>query len=329
MFDPKFIYTATIWTVNAINTVAVIGHLDYLFHKSFNLSVGVGSMPGTRTLTYSHPYWMGTDRVMADDFFRPGFTQGIWATGELLPRFYYTAMVGNNITTVNISAAENKRDMASGGTLWWMPTTGEFGPKGGMGDFENHQQLATRFGTSFTHSREDQLTSDADNPFPDNTQIRLADSLLLFQLGSLAPGVLVRKADYNMSAVDMGIKYKGFFLQAEFYNRWLSRFDYTGGSLPMSQIYDHGFYVQASQMIVPKKWELYTATSIVFGDKDAGFGDSSDVVFGTNRYLFGTRNCRLNAQVNFINKSPASSNFGYYVGGQRGTIYSLSWAINF
>ena len=77
MFDPKFLYTATIWTVNAINTVAVIGHLDYLFNKHFNLSGGVGSMPGSRTLTYSHPYWLGSDRVMADDFFRPGFTQGI------------------------------------------------------------------------------------------------------------------------------------------------------------------------------------------------------------------------------------------------------------
>jgi hypothetical protein len=329
MFDPKFLYTATLWTVNAINTVAIIGHLDYLFHPMFNLSAGVGSMPGTRSLTYNHPYWMGTDRVMADEFFRPGFTQGVWASGELLHRLFYTAMVGNNITTVNVSAAENKRNLATGGTLWWLPTTGEFGPKGAYGDFEEHKNLAVRMGTSYTHSREDQLTTDPDNPFPDETQIRLADSLLLFQLGSLAPGVQVHQANYDMSAVDFGIKYKGLFMQTEVYNRWLSKFDVSGGVAPMSQIYDHGLYLQIAQMVVPKKFELYTAASWVFGDKDAGFSNSSDYLIGVNRYLYGTRNCRLNLQVNFVNHSPTGSNFGYYAGGQKGVIYSAGWSINF
>lgn len=328
MFDPKFVYTATIWTVNAINTVAVIGHLDYLFNKKFNLSAGVGSLPGTRTLTYSHPYWMGSDRVMADDYFRPGFTQGVWASGEIFPRTFYTVMVGNNITTVNVSAKENKREMATGGTVWWMPTTGEFGPKGAFGDFEEHQKLATRFGASFTHSREDQLTTDPNNPTPDETQIHMADSLLLFQQGSLAPGVQVHKANYDMSAVDAGIKYKGFFIGTEFYTRWLSNFD-ASGPLPVDNVVDTGFYVQSTKMIIPKKLELYGAASLIYGDKGAGYRNSSDYLIGLNRYLFGVRNCRLNVQANFVTRSAAGSDFGYYVGGQTGTILSAGWSVNF
>src|SRR5262249_20884541 len=159
-----------------------------------------------------------------------------------------------------------------------------------------------------------------NNPFPDETQIRLADSLLLFQLGSLAPGVQVHQANYDMSAVDLGMKYNGLFLQTEIYNRWLSDFDVTGGPIQGGKIYDHGLYVQLAQVVVPKKYELYTAGSWVFGDKDWGFSNSSDYLVGVNRYLYGTRNCRLNAQLNFVNHSPTGSNFGYYVGGQKGII---------
>lgn len=330
VFDPKFNYNFTLWTVNATEQVAIIGNLGYLFSKEFNLFAGVGSMPGTRSLTYSHPYWMGSDRVMADEFFRPGFTQGIWAVGEILPGLAYTGMVGNNISTLGINAAENSRDMAVGGTVWWMPTTREFGPKGAFGDFEAHQKLATRFGTSFTHSREDRATQDKNKNTPDATQIHMGDSLYLFQPDSLMIGKTVQKATYEMSAIDAGMKYNGFFMGVEYYTRWLSRFDdTTGGRFPINMIVDRGFYVQAAQMVVPRKIELYGALSIVDGDGSAGYSNSSDVLLGVNRYMYDNRNMRLNAQINFVDRSSASSNFGYYIGGQKGTTVSAGWSIVF
>lgn len=330
MFDPKFNYTFNLWTVNATEQVAIFGNLSYLFCKPFNLFAGVGSLPGTRSLTYSHPYWMGSDRVMADEFFRPGFTQGIWAVGELMPGLAYTGMLGNNISTLGINATENSRSFAGAGTLWWMPTTHEFGPKGGFGDFEEHQKLATRFGTSFTHSREDRSTQDINKKTPDATQIHMADSLYLFEPDSIVTGKTVQRATYEMSAVDAGIKFKGLFLGAEYYTRWLSKFnDTTGVRLPVNMIVDSGFYVQTAKMIVPQKSELYGAVSIVDGDESAGYRNSSDYLVGTNYYLFKTRNIRLNAQVNFVTRSPASSNFGYYIGGQTGTIVSAGWSMIF
>ena len=41
------------------------------------------------------------------------------------------------------------------GALWWMPTTGEYGPRAGFGDYEEHQDLATLIGVHFTFSPED------------------------------------------------------------------------------------------------------------------------------------------------------------------------------
>ena len=57
-----------------------------------------------------------------------------------------------------------------------------------------------------------------------STLLKLADSLNVFDTGSLAPGVTVEYVNYRLLSFDAGMKYKGFFLQAEFYNRWLDEF---------------------------------------------------------------------------------------------------------
>jgi hypothetical protein len=330
LLDPKFTYNCTIWTVLAIDKVNIIGDLAYKFDDKFDFHAGVGGMPGTRSILGSHPYWLGTDRVMADDYFRAGFTQGVWGIGELLPGFWYRAMVGNNISTLNVSQTEDTRPMAVGASMWWMPTTKEFGPRsGGYGDYEEHQQVATRFGVSGTHSRENRFTQ-VENAAPESTQIRLGDSIPLFNTGALANGVQVNDADFNLLATDAGMKYKGFFLQTEFYNRWLDQFHTTGGAVPVSRIHDWGFYVQGSKMIVPKLWELYAATSWIYPDKSAGFqSQSHEWIGGVNWYPWKTHNSRINLQFMDVYRSAASSAFGYYTGGQTGQSVSLAWSLLF
>jgi hypothetical protein len=208
-----------------------------------------------------------------------------------------------------------------------MPTTKEFGPQGAYGDWEQHERLATRFGVSTTRSREDRFSGAATGS-PDNTTIRLADSLNLFDPNSLAPGVTVQQADYRMLAFDAGMKYRGVFLQTEVYHRWLSRFE-ADGPLPVSSIRDKGFYVQGAFYPVPRKLEVYGATSQIFGDKNAGFRNSNEYIGGMNVYLTNSRNHRINAQVIRVNRSPVSSTFGYYVGGQKGTTVSLALSVFF
>jgi len=161
-----------------------------------------------------------------------------------------------------------------------------------------------------------------------STLIKLADSLNVFDAGALAPGVTVQNVNYRLLSFDAGMKYKGFFLQTEIYNRWLDGFK-ADGPLPVDAIHDTGFYVQGAFYPVPKKLEAYVATSQIFGDTSAGFSTSSEYIGGANYYPFDTRNHRLNVQVQKVNRSPVGSTFGYYVGGQHGTTVSAALSVFF
>jgi hypothetical protein len=318
----KFIYNLFLWTVNTTDQDGIFAVLGYQFSQKFSLYGGINGLPGTRSLQGSHPFWLGTDRVMADEFFRPYFSYGIWAQGQLTPGFWYNAMIANNLSALGVKANQLDRAGSAGLSVWWMPTTHEFGPRGSFGDYEMHEKLATRFGASFSYSPEQRYT-DANTGATGNTLIRLTDSLNVFDAGSLAPGVTVEALDYRLLAVDLGFKYRGFFFQTELYSRWLNDF-IADGPLPVEEIHDTGFYVQTSFFPIPKWLEVYVATSQIYGDRGAGFRDCSEYILGLNFYPFQVRNHRLNLQYIDVNFSPTSSTFGYYVGGQTGSTWALS-----
>ena len=324
---PRLIYAVTLWTVLDTNQNAIFGNLGYQFSRKFSLYAGLNGNPGTRSLQGSHPFWLGHDRVMADEFFRPFFGSGVWAQGEPVPGLWYNVMAGNTNSILGVKSSQLDRTFTTGASMWWMPTTKEFGPKGAYGDYEMHDKVATRFGFSTTWSPEERFT-DSGSGAAGNTTLRLADSVNVFETGSLAPGVTVDRVDYRILSFDAGLKYKGIFLQTEIYNRWLDNFK-ADGPLPAASIHDTGFYVQAAFYPVPKKLELYAATSQIFGDKGAGFDNSSEYLVGMNFYPVNTRNVRLNVQVIDVNRSPVSSAFGYYVGGQKGTTFSTSFSVFF
>jgi hypothetical protein len=326
MGSPKLRYTIAFWTVNTTDQDAIFGNLGYQFHRAFNLYVGVFGNPGSRSLQGSHPYWLGHDRVLADEFFRPFFTQGIWANGEIADGLWYSFSGGNTSSTLGTTAVDLDRNLTWGGSFWWMPTTHEFGPRGAYGDWEWHEEVATRFGASATYSPEQRYTSAPTTER--NTALRLADSVNLFATGSLAPGVTISDADYRVVAVDAGVKYRGIFLQVEYYYRWLDNFR-ADGPLPTGEIQDQGFYAQAAFFPIRRWLELYGATSQIFGDTDAGFGYSSEYILGLNFYPFDTRNHRLNFQYIDINRSPVSSTFGYYTAGIQGYVLSVAASIFF
>jgi len=327
MGSEKLIYNITLWTVNTTDQDAIFANLGYQFSRKFSLYAGLTGNPGSRSLNGSHPYWLAHDRVMADEFFRPFFGSGIYATGEALPGLWYSATVSNNNSSLGVKASQLDRKYTYGGTVWWMPTTHEFGPRGAYGDWEWHEELATRFGMSYTDSPEQSFRSTTGGN-PDNTTLRLADSVNLFETGALAPGVTIENADYRVLALDAGLKYRGMFLQAEYYQRWLDEFD-ADGLLPVAEIKDTGFYVQGSFYPIKQKLELYALTSQIYGDDDAGFGDSSEYGVGMNWYPYPTRNHRLNLQLLDVNKSPVSSTFGYYTGGQDGWTLASSFSVFF
>ncbi len=326
LFSPKFRYSITSWTVMSTDQTTLYGFLGYQAHKKFNVYAGTNSLGGSRSVYGSHPFWLAHDRVMADEFFRGSFTNGIWVNGEVLPGLWYNAAVGNNFSTLGISAKQLNRGLATGGTVWWMPTTKEFGPNSSYDDWEYHEKLATRIGFTTAKSREDRQELAANSP--ENTQVRLADSTLLFDAGSLAPGVTVNEADVRLLSFDAGMKYRGIFAQAEMYYRTIDGFS-ADGPLPVSQIVDKGFYIQAAFYPIKQKLELYASTSWVFGDKDAGFGDAHEYLGGANLFWFSSRNIRSNVQIMHVDRSAANSTFGFYVGGQKGTTISVATSFLF
>jgi len=319
LFTPKFQYSTFLWTVQDTNQVAVGGAVYYVFGKYLTLGAGWNAYPGTQSLQGSHPYWESYDRVMADEFFRPYFSQGVFAQGDLLPRLQYRWMVGNNNSNLDVPATRLDRDLSAGFAITWLPTTGEFGPRGAFGDYERHKKLATRFNLAYTYSPEERQ-SPVGEP-AGNTTLRLADSLNLFDTGALANAVTVTRAKYQLVSAAAGMKYRGFWLQGEGYARKLDDL-IADGPLPVKNIRNTGFYVQASDMIVPNRFELYASTSYVLGE----FGHHPhEFIFGGNYYPWNTRNLRLNVQVINVSHSPVSSTFGFYIGQITGQVVSIGF----
>ncbi|MBO9572239.1 MAG: hypothetical protein J7497_08540, partial [Chitinophagaceae bacterium] len=245
---PKLTYTATVWTVFTTQQTLVYGNIQYTFNKHFRTGIGVGPNLSVRSMQGSFPFYSSTDRTMGEETLRGGFTNGMWLTGEIVPKLRYNIMVGNNLSSLGIKAASLTRDLAKSATIWWMPTTGEFGPRGGIGDLEGHEELATRFGAAYCVSKEDRF-NNVGQPSPDNTQVRLTDGVLFFETGALADNVTVDNAKVSNWNVDAGFKYKGFGLQAEYHGRTLSDIK-ADGAVPYKTITDHGYSLQLSHMVI-------------------------------------------------------------------------------
>ena len=315
--DPRFRYNITLWSLPTTQQTLLFGNLRYLLSEKMSFGVGIAPSLTNRSLQGSWPFWAASDRQMGEEFIRGGFSSGFWVTGKLARGLFYTGSINSNISQLGVPAASDTRNMAYSGSVWLQPTTGEFGPRDGFGDLEHHEKLATQFGVSACNSRESRYSPDPDSPLA--TQIKLSDGLNPFDVGALANGVTVNSLTYQIVSADAGAKYRGFSFQSEYSYRLLSDFSATG-LLPVSSIRDQMVMAEAMHMVVPKRLGLYTATSYAWDD----FGRHPwELVGGASFYPYGNRQWRLNLHVIHIEKSPASSNFGYYQAGQTGTTISV------
>jgi hypothetical protein len=145
------------------------------------VGVGITSLPSVRSTEGQFPYWLGVDdRLIADEFFRGSYTSGVWLKGELHTKVKYHAMFANNLSTLGVSASQldNKLDTQSF-SVQWLPTTGEFGLWRTFGDYDDHQNVATRLGVHYTHSLEEKQSQPGTEGI-ENSQIRLTDGSVIF-----------------------------------------------------------------------------------------------------------------------------------------------------
>ena len=329
MFDEAFRYLLFVWTANATQgqgaQVEVAGFISYAFNEHFALFGGVGALPTTRSTMYTYPNWLRVDnRTIADEFFRGSYTNGIWAQGEIADNLYYRAMVGQNLSVLGVDAGQ----LASGlntysGALWWMPTTGEYGPSMSFGDFEDHQNVATLFGASFTRSREDAESQPSVNAF-ENTQLKLSDGTRVFQPNAFNTGGQILEATYQMFSMNAGVKYRGWTFDAEYYHRQIDDFAVTG-IVPVDGLNDSGFQVQASVMAVPQTLQLYASGSKIFGQ----YGDPYDVALGMNWFPFKRREVRANVQGLYLDRSPVGYLSVPFAAGGTGWVFTTDFVFAF
>ena len=312
IFDPRLFYSLTVWTSAGAASIVVAGNIGWTFNKALTLIGGYTGVPGSRSLVNTFPYWTAMDRSMGDNFFRPAFTQGVWATGELPTRLNYLAFVGNGLNTLSITANEIDTSLLVSGSLWWEPL-GNYGPPGKSvnlyDDYFAEKKVRIRVGGAFTRSPEDRFT-DLEQSSPDNTSQFNSDGVLTFSTGAFAPGVTVQRDLYEMGAIDGGIKYNGLAINGQYYMRRLSNFE-ADGPLPLTSTFDHGFELSASYFVIRKTLALYGRGSKVFGQ----FGNQHEYAAGAKWYFLPTDRLWLSGELMRLQRSPYGAAFTPYTPG--------------
>jgi hypothetical protein len=326
IFDKRVVYSLTVWTSAGAASIVVAGNIGWQFNKRLTLMAGYTGVAGSRSLVNTFPFYTASDRSMADNFFRPGFTQGVWGFGELGKGLNYQAFVGNGLNTLNISTLKIDTHLLFAGSLWWEPL-GKYGESGKSvnmyDDYFARKKVRMRVGTSFTRSREDRF-SNLDQSTPENTSLYNSDGVLTFSTGAFAPGVTVDKALYKMWAIDGGIKYNGLAVNGQYYLRWLNNF-VADGPIPVTSTFDHGYELSASYFVIPKKVVVYARGSQIFGQ----FGNSHEYAGGVKWHFLPTERLWLNTELMRVTRAPYSGAFTPYTAGMNGWVPMVQAIIAF
>jgi len=326
---PKFRYYLYVWSSNASQgdaaQVVGAGNLSYTVDRFLTIGGGITSLPTVRSTEGQFPYWLGVDgRLIADEYFRGSYTNGVWFKGDLVEKLKYNVMFATNLSILGVSAAQldNKFDTQSY-ALTWLPTTGEFGLYGTFGDYDFHEKVATRVGLHFSHSLENKQSQPGTEGI-ENSQIRLSDGSLIFTPNLFGPGVAVNEVDWKMMSIDGGVKYRGMSVEGEFYSRWLG--NYTGTNVTgIPDIHDTGYQLQASAMLVKNVLQVYGGGSQIFGD----YGKPSEFRVGENWYITKERGLRFNTELIHVNHSPVGYTAYPMPVGANGNILHLNFEMNF
>ena len=326
IFDKRLRYSSTVWTSAGAASIVVAGNIGWQFNKALTITGGYNGVPGSRSLVNTFPFFTSTDRSMADNFFRPGFTQGVWANGEPVKGLNYMVFVGNGLNTINISANKIDTHLLLSGSVWWEPL-GDYGEPGKSrnmyDDYFASKKTRIRLGASFTRSREDRF-SNLDVSSPENTSLYNSDGVLTFATGAFAPGVTLNEATYRMSAIDGGIKRNGLAINGQYFFRWLNDFK-ADGPLPLTSTFDHGFELSASYFVVPRKLVVYARGSKVFGQ----FRNPDEYAAGLKWHFLPTERLWLNAELMRVNGSPYTGAFTPYNAGINGWAPMLQTVLAF
>ena len=303
LFDPRFGYNAYVWTSQASQglgaQVVVAGNINWTFNDAVRLFFGIHSVPSTRSTNRTFPYWLRNDsRPIADEFFRGSYTQGIWAEGKIARGLDYRVMIANNLSALGVQARQlDANPNTFSAALTWTPSTGEFGPGNGFGDYEEHQEFATLFSAHYTSSTEDAQSQPGTDSI-ENTQLRLSDGTLLFNATAFVTG-RITQARYQMMALDAAAKYKGLPLSLSTIPAgWMISKSRASSLETVSSTRASRF--RPPQWSSRRRCRLYLQGSSISGE----FGDPYDVAVGLNYFPLERKDLRVNIMGLWVSNSP-------------------------
>lgn len=272
---------------------------------------------GKRKVTAGRQWLLGArrtrfiDRPVANDFFRPDRTIGLFGSGKSQRFGKYEFMIGNGYRTSNLPNNITDDKFTYAATQYFDPW-GDFGSQ--IVDYDNSQEPLLRFGHSFVYSP---ITSEAlGNPTSETDFIRLTDGTRLNQTGALAPGVTVSGVDVFFYGVDLGFKFRGWSFNSEVFMRWLEDFE-SDGVLPDNRLMQHGFYFEGGRFLIAKKLDL----NFRYSEVDGRYGEGTEVAAGVNWYPLESHKMKFSFDVTVLDGSPLNNTASDILVGDDGVLF--------
>lgn len=293
---------------------------SWKFSDRFNVQVGKRKVSGSRQWLLGARRTRFIDRPMANDFFRPDRTIGIWGRGKTGETGSYEVMIGNGYRTSNLPNNVTDDQFTFAFSQHFDPY-GKFG--GQLVDFDYTCDPLIRIGHSFVYSP---ITSEALGAPNDETDfLRLADGTRLNQIGALSPGLTVSGVDVYFYGVDLAAKWNGWSVNSEVFLRWLENLE-ANGALPVDSLMQRGFYVEGGRFIIPKKLDC----NFRYSEVNGLVGGGSEYAAGLNWYpKTDSFKIKCSFDVTVLDGSPLNNSSSDILVGDDGTLFRAQFQAEF
>jgi hypothetical protein len=285
----------------------------------FQIQMGKRKVSASRQWLLGARHTRFADRPMANDFFRPDRTVGIFGIGKFAEHGHYQVMVGNGYRTANLPNASTDNRFTFAATSYVDPA-GDFGAR--MVDFENTHAALWRLGHSVVYSP--QAAQPIGIAYDEANFVRLSDGTRLTQAGAVEPGVSVSDFDVWLYGVDFAWKRRGWSLTSELFLRWIT--DLQGnGSLANDELFQHGLYVEGGKFLISKKLDVNLRYSRVDGD----YGAANEYAVGMNWYPLSKPSLKVTFDVTQLDGSPLQNTTSDILVGDDGTLFRTQFQAEF
>lgn len=319
VFTPKLKYLLQSDSdTDSAHVVSILdGWAGWKFSDTFEVQCGKRKVPGTRNWLLGAFDTRMIDRSFANEFFRPSRTTGIWFLQDPSASSHYEFMIGQGYNTEGLVPSEFGSNFALGASAW-LDVVGSYGPARPT-DFEFHDELAVRLGTSVVTSTE----GKPGRQLEETDFLRLTDGTRLTSPNALAPGATVESFQVSLLAIDAAFKYRGWSANGEYFVR---NIDDLKSNLPVPKVgLQHGFYVEGGFFLSQQKLEWNSQYAFVNGKQ----GTTNSYTTGFSYYPRSAQHLKLSIDTTYIDGSPVNSTGSDILVGDKGLLVRTQFQVVF